>query len=85
MQVLATVRVIVKEWARRNGAADGPTIQFIRAVSFPPHDSPTVGVAAHRHLGSISSVRHARLQLQNEWALDMRIADMAQKVRKALQ
>ena len=78
MQVLATVRVIVKEWARRNGAADGPTIQFIRAVSFPPHDD----------LRSCTSppwpyrLSEARLQLQNEWALDMRIADMAQRVRK---
>jgi hypothetical protein len=37
MQVLATVRVIVKEWARRNGAADGPTTKFIQDVGFPSH------------------------------------------------
>ena len=44
-----------------------------------------IGVAAHRHLGTIGSVRHARLQLHNEWTLSMRIADMAQKARKPLQ
>ena len=34
LQVLAAVRVVVKEWARRNGAADGTTTKFIKEVPF---------------------------------------------------
>jgi len=34
LQVLGAVRVVVKEWARRNGAADGTTTKFIKEVPF---------------------------------------------------
>jgi len=48
-EVLGAVRIVVKEWARRHGLAEGATTDFLK-------------------------------DLRSEWALNEKIADMAQKV-----
>ncbi len=86
--MLAAVRVIVREWAKRTGAPDGLTMAFIkqarRAKRLP---RLTMQTCIRQALRLVELIRRQALrfdacavQLQSEWTLDTPIADMAQMV-----
>jgi hypothetical protein len=77
------VRVVVKEWARRNGAADGTTTKFIKEVPFFIIWSASCVTLAREAYDVFRECLNDTLfvQLQSEWTNDETIPNMAQKVR----